>query len=103
MIQDGELLILGGLIEDQSNNGAARVPILGDIPLLGRLFRSSERSNKQTVLMMFIRPTIIRTAEDARKLSTKKFDHLITRDIGSDDGVIAKQLEEFRPQEQASD
>ena len=104
MIQDGELLILGGLIEDQSNESASKVPLLGDIPLLGRLFRSSSRDNKQTVLMMFIRPTIIRTAEDARKLSTKKFDHLITRDIqGGDAGVIARQLEEFRQQEQTSD
>ena len=104
MIQDGELLILGGLIEDQSNESASKVPLLGDIPLLGRLFRSSSRDNKQTVLMMFIRPTIIRTAEDARKLSTKKFDHLITRDIqGGDAGVIARQLEEFREQEQTSD
>ena len=104
MIQDGELLILGGLIEDQSNNSASKVPLLGDIPLLGRLFRSSGRSDTQRVLMMFIRPTIIRTAEDARKLSTKKFDHLITRDIGGGDkGVIARQLEEFRQQEQTSD
>ncbi len=104
MIQDGELLILGGLIEDQSNGSDSKVPLLGDIPLLGRLFRSSSRDSKQTVLMMFIRPTIIRTAEDARKLSTKKFDHLITRDIkGGDAGVIARQLEEFRQQEQTSD
>ncbi|MGB2217143.1 MAG: type II secretion system secretin GspD [Porticoccaceae bacterium] len=104
MIQDGELLILGGLIEDQSTNSASKVPLLGDIPLLGRLFRSSGRGSSQRVLMMFIRPTIIRTAEDARKLSTKKFDHLITRDIGGDDtGAIGRQLEEFRPQEQTSD
>ena len=104
MIQDGELLILGGLIEDQSTNNASKVPLLGDIPLLGRLFRSSGRGSSQRVLMMFIRPTIIRTAEDARKLSTKKFDHLITRDIGGDDtGAISRQLEEFRPQEQTSD
>ena len=62
MIQDGELLILGGLIEDQSDNTASKVPLLGDIPLLGRLFKSSNKSESQSVLMMFIRPTIIRNA-----------------------------------------
>jgi general secretion pathway protein D len=101
MIQDGELLILGGLIEDQTNNSASKVPLLGDIPLLGRLFRSSNKGESKTVLMMFIRPTIIRTAEDARKLSRKKFDHLITRDLnGKTEGAITRQLEQFRQQEQ---
>ncbi len=104
MIQDGELLILGGLIEDQTNNSASKVPLLGDIPLLGRLFRSSKKGESKTVLMMFIRPTIIRTAEDARKLSRKKFDHLITRDLkGKTEGVITRQLEEIRQQGQATE
>ena len=104
MIQDGELLILGGLIEDQTNNSASKVPLLGDIPLLGRLFRSSNKGESKTVLMMFIRPTIIRTAEDARKLSRKKFDHLITRDLnGKTEGAITGQLEQFRQQEQVTE
>jgi len=96
MIQDGELLILGGLIEDQSDNTESKVPLLGDIPLLGRLFKSSNKSDSQTVLMMFIRPTIIRTAEDARQLSNRKFEHLITRDLdGKADGPLNERLQEF--------
>ena len=96
MIQDGELLILGGLIEDQSDNTASKVPLLGDIPLLGRLFRSSNKSESQSVLMMFIRPTIIRNAEDARLLSKDKFEHLITRDLkGKAEGPLNMRLQEF--------
>jgi general secretion pathway protein D len=103
MIQDGELLILGGLIEDQTNSSASKVPLLGDIPLLGRLFRSSSKSGDQQVLMMFIRPTIIRTPEDARKLSKDKFDHLISRDLnGESEGALSRQLEEMIQQQEQS-
>jgi len=96
LIQDGELLILGGLIEDQTGGSATKVPLLGDIPLLGRLFRSTSKADSQSVLMMFIRPTIIRTAEDARKLSGSKYSHLIKRDMDSkESGLIQPMLEEF--------
>ena len=99
MIQDGELLILGGLIEDQSGNTESKVPLLGDIPLLGRLFRSSSKTDQQSVLMMFIRPTIIRTPEDARALSNRKFEHLITRDLdGNIEGPLSIHLQEFMEQ-----
>ena len=102
MIQDGELLVLGGLIEDQTSGNASKVPLLGDIPLLGRLFRSSVKGDTKKVLMMFIRPTIIRTAEDARKLSKNKFEHLITRDLnGKKEGPLTKQLEEFMDNQEA--
>ena len=96
MIQDGELLVLGGLIEDQTTDSVSKVPLLGDIPLLGRLSRSSVKTGEKKVLMMFIRPTIIRTAEDARKLSKDKFEHLITRDLnGEKEGPLTKRLQEF--------
>ena len=96
LIQDGELLILGGLIEDQTNGTATKVPLLGDIPLLGRLFRSTSKSDSQSVLMMFIRPTIIRTAEDARNLSESKYRHLIKRDLETQEGgLIQPRFDEF--------
>ena len=96
MIQDGELLILGGLIEGQTDNSASKVPFLGDIPIIGNLFKSSNKSDSEKVLMMFIRPTIIRTPEDAQALSKSKFEHLITRDFeGEQEGTVTKQLKEF--------
>jgi len=96
MIQDSELLILGGLIEGQTDNSASKVPFLGDIPIIGNLFKSSSKGDSEKVLMMFIRPTIIRTPEDARALSKPKFEHLITRDFeGENEGTVTKQLKEF--------
>ena len=96
LIQDGELLILGGLIEDQTGGTSSKVPLLGDIPILGHLFRSTTKNDSQSVLMMFIRPTIIRTAEDARNLSEAKYKHLIKRDLDSEEsGLIQPMLEDF--------
>lgn len=103
MIQDGEILILGGLIEGTSGNSASKVPLLGDIPFLGNLFKSSTKDDRKKVLMMFIRPTIIRSAEDAKTLSKSKFDHLITRDFEDDEeGTVTKQIREFINQGKAT-
>jgi general secretion pathway protein D len=103
MIQDGEILILGGLIEGTSGNSASKVPLLGDIPFLGNLFKSSTKDDRKKVLMMFIRPTIIRSAEDAKTLSKTKFDHLITRDFEDDEeGAVTKQIREFINQGKAT-
>ncbi len=104
MIQDGEIFVLGGLIEGTSGNSASKVPFLGDIPLIGNLFKSSNKNDREKVLMMFIRPTIIRTAEDAKALSKSKFDHLITRDFeGDEEGAVTKQIKEFINQGKTSE
>ena len=104
MIQDGEIFVLGGLIEGTSGNSASKVPFLGDIPLIGNLFKSSNKNDREKVLMMFIRPTIIRTAEDAKALSKSKFDHLITRDFeGDEEGAVTKQIREFINQGKTSE
>ena len=96
MIQDGELLVLGGLIEGTTGESESKVPFLGDIPILGNLFKSSNNSDREKVLMMFIRPTIIRTPEDSNKLSQSKFEHLKTRDFeGNEDSAVARQLKDF--------
>jgi len=100
MIEDGELLILGGLIEDTYTQSEAKVPLLGDIPLLGRLFKSASKSKDKQVLMMFIRPTIIRNPEDAKNLSDERFQHLISRDLdGKKKSLLSDQLKEIIKQE----
>jgi general secretion pathway protein D len=97
MIQDGELLILGGLIEGGADESDSKVPFLGDIPILGNLFKSSGKSDREKVLMMFIRPTIIRNPLDAKALSDSKFDHLITRDFDGvgKESIVTQQLKNF--------
>jgi general secretion pathway protein D len=100
MIEDGELLILGGLIEDTYTQSESKVPILSSVPLLGRLFQSSSKGKDQQVLMMFIRPTIIRNPEDAKNLSDERFQHLISRDLdGKKKSLLNEQLKEIITQE----
>lgn len=73
IVNDNDILVLGGLIDNNFTTSERRTPLLGDIPLLGRLFRESRRGTDSTMLMVFIRPTIIRSPEQARKLTESKY------------------------------
>ena len=96
MIEDGQLLVLGGLIEDNFKEGETKVPLLGDIPLLGYFFKKSSKTEDKKVTMMFIRPTIIRTPGDAKVLSNDKFEHLISRDLdGKKQSKLSERLQEI--------
>lgn len=75
-VADGQVLALGGLLNDQERRSLQRVPLLGDIPGIGALFRSQKRSREKTNLMIFIRPTIIRTASDAARLTANRWDNV---------------------------
>jgi general secretion pathway protein D len=104
MIENGELLVLGGLIEDTYNEGESKVPLLGDIPILGHLFKKSNKTQDKKVTMMFIRPTIIRTPEEARGLSNNKFKHLITRELdGKDQSKLNNRLEQILQEGQSTE
>ncbi|WP_374764929.1 type II secretion system secretin GspD [Yunchengibacter salinarum] len=73
-VENGEILVLGGLIEQDERITVDKVPLLGDIPGLGRLFRSEGRSSQKTNLMVFIRPTIVRSRADMRAVTGRKYD-----------------------------
>lgn len=73
LADDGEIIVLGGLIETDEQYADGRVPGLGSIPGLGRLFRNESRSNRRTNLVVFIRPTIIRSPQDMRDLSARAY------------------------------
>lgn len=74
-----ETVVLGGLISDTINHTERRVPILGSLPLLGRLFRSRSERLERTNLLVFIKPTIIRNSEDANEVTAEKYRYI--RDI----------------------
>jgi general secretion pathway protein D len=74
MVDDGQILVLGGLIEDRYTDNKSKVPFLGDIPYLGSLFRTETRDRKRTNLMVFLRPTVLRDAETSNKLSVDRYD-----------------------------
>ena len=75
-IKDGETVVIGGMIEDNSDTGTYKVPLLGDIPLLGWLFKSRSRTGERNNLFVFITPRIIRTPEDAVTINQDKSDYM---------------------------
>jgi general secretion pathway protein D len=75
-VNDGDVLVLGGLIDDQLRETDRRVPGLGRIPGLGWLFRSRKTDRTKTNLMVFIRPTILRNAQDARFQTNAKYRYI---------------------------
>lgn len=72
-VDDGEILAIGGLLDENERRTIEKIPLLGDLPLLGNLFRSKSRSKAKTNLMVFIRPTIIRSAADARRITAQRY------------------------------
>ncbi len=76
VVDDGQILVLGGLIEDKYTDTSSKVPLLGDIPYVGALFRSESRSKKRTNLMVFLRPIVMRDGATADRLSIDRYDHI---------------------------
>ncbi|KNC10554.1 general secretion pathway protein GspD [Klebsiella sp. RIT-PI-d] len=73
LVKSGETVVLGGLMDDASKQEVSKVPILGDIPLIGQLFRYTSNEKSKRNLMVFIRPTIIRDDDVYRSLSRDKY------------------------------
>lgn len=80
-VSDGEIIVLGGLIQQNERISVDKVPLLGDIPLLGRAFRSEGKTRENTNLMIFLRPTIVRDRDDIQRVTDKKFDYMRERQI----------------------
>ena len=74
-VDDGQIVALGGLLDDNERRTIEKVPLLGDLPAIGALFRSKSRTRSKTNLMIFIRPTIIRNAADARRIAEQRYGY----------------------------
>lgn len=81
LANDGEVIVLGGLLQDDEQINVEKVPVLGDLPAIGALFRSRGRERTKTNLMVFIRPTIIRNADDARPLTQDRLNRMRLEDM----------------------
>ena len=82
--EDGQTLVLGGLIGTSLSNSESKVPLLGDIPVLGNLFKGQNRQRTERTLMVFIRPTIIRDELDAAAVTARKYDYAEQRQRRAD-------------------
>jgi general secretion pathway protein D len=76
LIEDGGIVVLGGLIEDDTSKGESRVPFLGNIPIIGLLFKTRNQTNSKQNLMIFIRPQIMRDANQAAYETELKYNYL---------------------------
>ena len=81
LVDDGQIIVLGGLIDDNMQDSVEKVPGLGDIPIIGGLFRYKKRSHVKTNLMVFLRPTIIRNNEESVSLAGDRYDYIRNAEI----------------------
>ena len=79
LVEDGSIIVLGGLLQDEYAGNQDKVPGLGDIPFFGNLFKSESRSRKKTNLMVFLRPVVVRDAAATNALSMDRYDMMRTQ------------------------
>lgn len=84
VIGDGEIAVAGGLLSQTETLSADRVPVLGDLPGVGALFRSTSRSNERTNLVIFIRPTILRGPADAARVAANRYGQVRASQLAID-------------------
>ena len=91
LVEDGQTLVLGGLNDDMVADVVEKVPLLGDIPVVGRLFQYKSKTKSKTNLMIFLHPVILRDAETADRVSSSKYDELRDR------RMLAEKFKQRKP------
>lgn len=89
MADDGGTIVLGGLIDEDVQESISKVPLLGDIPYLGNIFKSTTTSKRKRNLMVFIRPTIIRDGITMNKISHKKYNFIRAEQLKREEEGVA--------------
>ena len=77
LVDDGQIVVIGGLIQDTVSDGEQKVPMLGDIPWLGGMFRYKTRAHHKTNLMIFLRPTLVRDSQRANTYTSERYDYIL--------------------------
>ncbi|WP_374586204.1 type II secretion system secretin GspD [Pseudoduganella sp.] len=91
---DGQVLVLGGLIQDDSSDNVEKVPGLGDLPLIGNLFKYQKRTRKKTNLMVFLRPVVVRNRDQGMSLTADRYDYMraTQQAAAPEDSIAVKNL-----------
>jgi general secretion pathway protein D len=93
LADNGETIVLGGLISDESSNSVQKVPVLGDIPGLGTLFRSRNKTAKKSNLIVFLKPSIIRDSKQAQATTKTQYEKIRSLQLDLDgNGNVFKSL-----------
>jgi general secretion pathway protein D len=77
LVEDGQIIVLGGLIQDSQSDTTQKLPFLGDIPVAGALFRYDTKARSKTNLMVFLRPTIVRNANAGGAITSERYDYIM--------------------------
>ncbi len=93
LADDGQIVVLGGLLQEGFTNDQEKVPVLGDVPGLGQLFRYDTRKRSKTNLMIFLRPTVLRNADQASTLSNERY-----RVLGLDQQAVSPDARFMMPE-----
>ncbi|MCE0507326.1 type II secretion system protein GspD, partial [Roseivivax sp. GX 12232] len=89
--RDGGTVVLGGLITDDSQSSTSKVPGLGDVPVVGNLFRSRSRDETQRTLFVFMRPTVLDSAHEARAIAERRYQRLRKADAAEQPRSLLKE------------
>jgi general secretion pathway protein D len=81
MVEDNQTIVLGGLIDDDIQESVRKIPLLGDIPLIGKAFRQEQTTISKKNLVVFLKPTIIRNSEDMQALTNTKYEYLRAQEM----------------------
>jgi len=76
MVDDGSIIVLGGLIEDRVTQSLSKVPLLGDIPFFGNFFKTEGRTHRKTNLMVFLRPYVMRDVDASESITNDRYDYI---------------------------
>ena len=102
LVDDGQIVVLGGLIQDDQEANVDKIPLLGDIPYLGALFKYESRTHKRTNLMVFLRPVILKDEKQAASITADRYEFIrnVQRSMSLPSNVLlppaaAKQLVPF--------
>ncbi len=97
MVEDGGIIVIGGLLEDNLTGGEDRVPVLGSIPIIGNLFRARHAEKTKNNLMVFIKPTILRDANQTAIETNSKYNLLRDMQFQQNSGKVPLQPDERQP------
>jgi general secretion pathway protein D len=92
LVDDGQIVVIGGLIQDDTKNNDSKIPLLGDIPFIGNLFKYQTRNRDKTNLMIFLRPYVLRDGKAANQLTGERYDF-----IRNEQGLFLKDGESILP------
>jgi general secretion pathway protein D len=95
LVEDGNIVVLGGLIEDKTDNSKSQVPILGNIPIIGELFKYENRKRTKTNLLVFLRPYVVRDEATSSALAMDRYDYIRGQVANSTvaDNIIFRDLQ----------